>query len=231
MSNITRRRFLEDSILAAAAAASIPAPLLAAEQHAASANDKITVAIIGCGIRGKQHADELARLSDCEIAYVCDPDRDRAAEVAAHLVAKNRAQPKAVQDLRQVLDNKSVAAVFIATPNHWHALAAIWALQAGKDVYVEKPVSHNIFEGRRIVQIARKLGRICQTGTQYRSSGALAEAIKYIHEGKLGDVKLARSIVYGRRDSIGGPGQCEIPASVDYNLWAGPAPMDKLTRP
>ena len=231
MNSITRRQFLENSILAAAAAASVPAPLLAAEQRAVSANDKITAAIIGCGIRGKQHADELAKLSDCEIAYVCDPDRDRAAEVAAHLVAKNRPQPKAVQDLRVILDDKSVAAVFIATPNHWHALAAIWAMQAGKDVYVEKPVSHNISEGRRIVRAARKLNRICQGGTQNRSNGPLAGAIKYIHDGKLGDVKLARSIVYGRRDSIGGPTHCEIPASVDYNLWVGPAAMVPLTRP
>jgi len=233
MSNITRRQFLEDSILAAAgtAAAWIPTPLEATEERAVSANDKITAAIIGCGIRGKQHASESARLSDCEIAYVCDPDRDRAAEVAADLVAKKRPEPKAVQDLRVILDDKSVAAVFVATPNHWHALAAVWAMQAGKDVYVEKPVSHNISEGRRIVQVARKLSRICQGGTQNRSNGALAEAIRYIHDGKLGEVKLARSIVYGRRDSIGGPGPCEIPASVDYNLWAGPAPMDKLTRP
>src|SRR6266702_944892 len=233
MSNITRRQFLEDSILAAAAAvsASVPTPVAAAEQRPVSANDKITVAILGCGIRGKQHADELARLSDCEIAYVCDPDRDRAADVAAHLVARQRPRPKAVQDLRVILDDKSVAAVFIATPNHWHALAAIWAMQAGKDVYVEKPVSHNLREGRRIVQVARKLGRICQGGTQNGSNGALAEAIRYLHDGKLGRVKLARSIVYGRRGSIGGPGSCEIPASVDYNLWAGPAPMDKLTRP
>src|ERR1051325_9743909 len=228
MSHITRRRFLEDSILAAAAAAtaSIPARAIGAEQRATSANDKITVAVIGCGIRGKQHAGELARLSDCDIACVCDPDRDRAAEVAADVAAKNRPQPKAVQDLRVILDDKSVAAVFISTPNHWHALAAIWAMQAGKDVYVEKPVSHNISEGRRIVQAARKLGRICQGGTQNRSNGALAEAVNYMHDGKLGDVKLARSIVYGRRGSIGGPTQCEIPASVDYNLWAGPAAMD-----
>ena len=231
MNSITRRQFLENSILAAAAAAAIPGPLRAAEHRASSANDKITAAIIGCGIRGKQHADELAKLPDCEIAYVCDPDRDRAAEVAAHLVAKNRPQPKAVQDLRVILEDKSVAAVFIATPNHWHALAAIWAMQAGKDVYVEKPVSHNISEGRRIVQAARKLNRICQGGTQNRSNGPLAEAIKYIHDGKLGEVKLARSIVYGRRDSIGGPTHCEIPPSVDYNLWLGPAAMVPLTRP
>lgn len=233
MSNITRRRFLEDSVLAAAAAAaaSIPAPVLTAAQLSVSANDKITVAIIGCGIRGKQHADELAKFPDCEITYVCDPDSDRAAEVAAGLVARKRPQPRAVQDLRVVLEDKSVAAVFIATPNHWHALAAIWAMQAGKDVYVEKPVSHNISEGRRIVQAARKLGRICQGGTQNRSNGALAEAINHIREGKLGEVQLARSIVYGRRGSIGGPGQYEIPASVDYNLFAGPGPMSPLTRP
>src|SRR5438876_7678247 len=219
MSHITRRQFLEDSILAAAAAASLPLPVLAAERRDASANDRITAAIIGCGIRGKQHADELAKLPDCEIAYVCDPDRDRAAEVAAHLVAKQRTQPKAVQDLRVIFDDKSIAAVFIATPNHWHALASIWAMQAGKDVYVEKPVSHNLREGRRIVQVARKLGRICQGGTQNRSNGALAEAVKYMREGKLGAVKLARSIVYGRRASIGGPGECEMPPDLDYNLW------------
>jgi len=233
MPSITRRRFLEDSLLAAAAAAtaSLPATVGAAEPRAASANDKITVGIIGCGVRGKQHAGELLRLSDCEIAYVCDPDRDRAAELAKEISDRGRPRPKAVQDLRRVLDDKSIAAVFVATPNHWHALAAIWAMQAGKDVYVEKPVSHNISEGRRIVEAARQLGRICQGGTQNRSNGALAEAIQYIHEGKLGEVKLARSIVYGRRDSIGGPGQYPIPASVDYNLFAGPAPMSQLTRP
>src|SRR5947209_764257 len=132
MSNITRRRFIEDSILAtaaAAAAATLPASIGAAEQRPVSANDKITVAIIGCGIRGKQHARELARLQDCEIAYVCDPDTDRAAEVAADLLALKRPQPKTVRDLRAILEDKSVAAVFITTPNHWHALAAIWAMQ------------------------------------------------------------------------------------------------------
>jgi predicted dehydrogenase len=231
MKSTTRRQFLEDSILAVAASAFASTPLIAAEDRPVSANDKITVAIIGCGIRGKQHAAELERLPECEIAYVCDPDRDRAGEVASDLVAKGRSRPKEVQDLRAILDDKSVAAVFVAAPNHWHALAAIWAMQAGKDVYLEKPISHNISEGRRVVQVARKLGRICQGGTQNRSNHALAEAIKYIHEGKLGEVKLARSIVYGRRDSIGGPTQCEVPPSVDYNLWLGPAAMVPLTRP
>jgi predicted dehydrogenase len=233
MPSITRRRFLEESILATAAAATITPRTHGADgpKPSVSANDKIAVAIIGCGVRGKQHARELARLPDCDITYVCDPDRERAAEVAADIVAQKRPQPKAVQDLRAVYDDKSVAAVFIAAPNHWHALAAIWAMQAGKDVYLEKPVSHEISEGRRIVQVARQLSRICQGGTQNRSNGALAAAIRYIHEGKLGEVKLARSIVYGLRASIGGPLQGTIPSSVDYNLWAGPAVLAPLTRP
>jgi predicted dehydrogenase len=234
MSHLTRRQFLEDSMLATAAMAASAAPstLFAAdEKKNKNANDKITAAIIGCGVRGKQHASELAELSDVEIAYVCDPDRDRAGELAASIAKKSEHAPKAVQDLRTVFDDTSVNAVFIAAPNHWHALAAIWAMQAGKDVYVEKPVSHNVSEGRRIVQVARKLGRICQGGTQNRSSGSWIEAIDYIRAGKLGEVKLAKSIVYGRRGSIGGPGEYPVPASVDYNLFAGPAPLDPLTRP
>lgn len=232
MSKLSRRRFLEDSILAAAAAAaSASQPLLAEEKSARSASEKVTVAIIGCGIRGKQHASELVRLSDCEIAYVCDPDQARAAEVAEQLVKQGRSAPKTAQDLRVILDDKSVDAVFIATCNHWHALAAIWAMQAGKDAYVEKPVSHNVSEGRRIVQVARKTGRICQGGTQNRSNGTLAAAIEYLRSGQLGEVKLARSVVYGRRDSIGGPSACDIPASVDYNLWAGPASLTPPKRP
>jgi hypothetical protein len=138
---------------------------------------------------------------------------------------KNRAGP--AQGARR----PAIDVVFIATPNHWHALAAIWAMQAGKDVYVEKPVSQNVEEGRRIVQVARKLGRIAQTGTQNRSRGALAEAVNFMREGKLGEVKLARSIIYSGRGSIGGPAECVMPPRCDYDLWAGPAPMTKLTRP
>ena len=207
MSNVTRRRFLEDSLLVTAAAISAPRSTAAAKPNPSpAANDTITAAIIGCGTRGKQHAGELAKLADCQIAYVCDPDPQHAAEVAAGVVERNRPAPKAVHDLRAVLDDPSVDVDFIAAPNHWHALAAIWAMQAGKDVYVEKPVSHNVSEGRRIVQVARKLGRICQGGTQYRSSGSWIAAIEYLRAGKLGEVKLAKSIVYGRRGAIGRPG-------------------------
>ncbi len=230
MKNITRRRLFEDSIMAAAAI-TLPVSLVAADPVSKSSNEKLTAAIIGCGIRGKAHARELAKLADCDIAYVCDPDLDRADEVGDLLVELNRPMPKKVQDLRVVFDDKSVDVVFVATPNHWHALASNWAMQAGKDVYCEKPVSHNVVEGRRIVQTARKHGRICQGGTQNRSRGALAEAVKYMREGKLGEVKLARSIIYGSRASIGGPQECEMPPRCDYNLWAGPAPLTKLKRP
>ena len=234
MTSITRRRFLEDSMLAAAATAAataFPEPIWAAEPKPGNPSNRLRVAILGCRIRGKQHAAELARLKDCEIAYVCDPDRELAAELAGIVEKQQGAPPKAVQDMRRVFDDKEVDAVFVATPNHWHALASIWAMQAGKDVYVEKPVSHNVSEGRRMVQVARKTGGICQGGTQNRSNGALAVAIDYIQQGKLGEVKLARSIIYGGRGSIGGPGSFEVPAAVDYNLWAGPAPLSPLTRP
>jgi predicted dehydrogenase len=233
MSLLTRRHFLENSLLTAAAAATAALPKggHAAEPRSVAPNDRITAGIIGCGIRGKQHAAALMALPESEITYVCDPDSARAAELAATIGAKTGRTPKAVQDLRVVLDDKSVATIFVSTPNHWHALAAIWAMQAGKDVYVEKPVSHTIAEGRRIVQVARKLGRICQGGTQNRSRGALAEAVRYMQAGKLGEVKLARSIMYGVRNSIGAPTIGKIPATVDYNLWAGPAPMEPLSRP
>ncbi len=233
MRSMTRRQLLEDSMLAAAAlaAATVPQAIYAEEKSSGSPSNKVRVAVLGCRIRGKQHVAELAKIADCEIAYVCDPDKDLAAELAT-IVEKQQPgrAPQAVQDMRRVFDDKSVDAVFIATPNHWHALAAIWAMQSGKDSYVEKPVSYNISEGRRIVQVARKLNRICQGGTQNRSNMALAEAIEYMKAGKLGDVKLARSIIYGGRGSIGPKGTYELPSQVDYNLWAGPAPLSPLTR-
>ena len=139
--------------------------------------------------------------------------------------------PKFAQDLRQVLDDPAVDVVSIATPNHWHALAAIWAIQAGKDVYVEKPVSHNVSEGRRIVEAARKHQKICQTGTQCRSQQGTIDAIEYVKSGKIGEVKVARGLCYKPRGSIGPKGKYDPPATVDYSLWLGPAPMKPVTRP
>ncbi len=233
MSPLARRQFLEDSMLAAASVAVGVAPQVAAgdDTPVKSANDTIRHAVIGCRIRGHVHAKEFAGKPGVEVAYVCDPDRDLAEELAEAVEKQQGRRPKAVQDLRTVFDDKTVDTVSIAAPNHWHALAAIWAMQAGKDVYVEKPVSHNVSEGRRIVQVSRKTGRICQGGTQYRSSGANAAAVEYMRQGKLGEVKVARSVVYGGRGSIGERGTYEVPSNVDYNLFLGPAPHVPLTRP
>jgi predicted dehydrogenase len=228
--NRSRRRFFEDSVMAAAALA-LPATGRCQQPARAAPGERFTAAILGCGIRGKAHARELARQPDCDIAWVCDPDLDRVDEVAGLVVESGRPMPRKAQDLRRVLEQKEVDVVFIASPNHWHALSAIWAMQAGKDVYVEKPVSHNIIEGRRMVEAARKLGRVAQTGTQNRSRGALAAAVQFLREGGLGEVRLARSIIYGGRGSIGGPAECVMPPRCDYDLWAGPAPATPLNRP
>ncbi len=229
MPRTTRRRFLEESMIATAtavAAASVPR-LEAREAKRAPANDTIRHAVIGCRIRGRVHADQFARQEGVEVAYVCDPDRRLADELAAAVESQQGRRPKAVQDLRVVFDDPAVDTVSIATPNHWHALAAIWAMQAGKHVYVEKPVSHNVSEGRRIVQVAEKTGRLCQAGTQNRSRGDLVAAAEYIRAGKFGDVTLARTIIYGRRGSIGPRGTYEVPEQVDYNLYLGPAPASR----
>ena len=232
MSQLSRRRFFEESLFAAAAAAATSSAM-AAEPSAApakSANDELRHAVIGCRIRGKVHVGEFGNQAGVRIAYVCDPDVALAEELAAVVEKKHGYRPQVVQDLRRIFDDKEVDTVSIAAPNHWHALSAIWAMQSGKDVYVEKPVSHNVVEGRRMVDAAKKLNRICQGGTQNRSLAGLKQAAEFIRAGKLGEVKLARSIIYGNRGSIGPRGTCEIPPQVDLNLWLGPAMHEKITR-
>jgi len=233
MASFTRRRFLEDSLLAAAAAvASGPVSrVLAAEDQPKSANEKLGVAVLGVNGRGRTHIGAFSGRSDTEILYIVDPDAAVGEGRAAAVSSKQTAKCKFVRDMREAFDDKAVDIVAIATPNHWHSLASIWAMQAGKDVYVEKPVSHNVSEGRRAVETARKHKRICQTGTQCRSMGGSIQAIKYVQEGKIGEVKLARGLCYKRRKSIGPAGNYEVPASVDYSLWSGPATIRPLTRP
>jgi predicted dehydrogenase len=212
----------------AAAATGTVKPLVAAPRT--GPNGKLGVAVIGTGGRGSAHAVAYADRQDCEVKYLCDADLARAQSLSAGVGRRQGRDPQAVQDLRRVFDDKSVDVVSIATCNHWHALAAIWAMQAGKDVYVEKPVSHNVSEGRRMVQVARKHGRMCQAGTQYRSHGSNKAIIQYLREGKLGDVKLGFCMVRKRRGSIGPPGNYEPPKTVDYDLFCGPAPLAPITR-
>ncbi len=232
MRTINRRCFLEESMIVAGLAATAANPLSAVRPaHAAEVNETIRHAVIGCRIRGRVHGREFAKLNGVEVAYVCDPDSQLANQLADSLEQQQGRRPQPVQDLRKIFDDQGVDTVSIAAPNHWHALAAIWAMQSGKDVYVEKPVSHNVVEGRRMVQFARTLDRICQAGTQNRSRGDLAAAAEYIRAGKLGEVTFARSIIYGRRGSIGKKGKCSIPGHVDLDLWLGPATEETVTRP
>ncbi len=227
----TRRRFLENSILTTTAALAGPASVAsAAPTKTTSANERLSVAVIGTGVRGPVHAGAFAGRVDCDVVAICDADISRAGRHADSIGKRQNRKVAAIQDLRKIMDDKTIDVVSIATCNHWHALAAIWAMQAGKDVYCEKPVSHNVSEGRRIVQASRKYNRICQVGTQYRSDGTCKAAAKFIAEGKLGKVTLARSITYKGRRSIGPVVAVKPPSSVDYNLWAGPAPMSPITR-
>jgi predicted dehydrogenase len=234
MSNRTRRQFLEESMFAAAAAvAAGPAisVFAADEKPSNSPNEKLGVAVVGCGGRGGDHLKSFSSRPDTEVLYVVDVD-EKTAQGKAKLVGEKQGRvPKIVTDMREAFDDKSIDVVSTATPNHWHSLVAIWAIQAGKDVYVEKPVSHNVSEGRRVVEAARKYNKICQTGTQSRSNAGMQDAMKYIHDGKLGKVKVSRGLCYKRRPSIGALGNYPVPAGVNYDLWLGPAPLAPLTRP
>ena len=236
MSNRTRRQFLEDSMFATAAAiAASSASQVMAEDPAKEKgpNEKLTVAIIGSGGRGSAHISAFANKADTEITYVCDADEGRG-NSKADAIGKSQGgrRPKFTKDMREVFDDKTVDIVSTATPNHWHALTSIWAIQAGKDVYVEKPVSHNVSEGRRIVEAARKYNKICQCGTQSRSMSGMQETIAFIHGGGIGEVKLARGLCYKPRGSIGKLDKpLVIPKELDYDLWCGPAAMVDLYRP
>jgi predicted dehydrogenase len=237
---LNRRDFLHDSALLAAltgAGLASDSLALAAEpkpaKKKAGANDQLRIAVIGVNGRGNNHVHGFAGKNNCVVATICDCDTSEKV-IGRAMKSAEKAQgkaPKFEQDLRKVMDDKTIDIVSIATPNHWHALAAIWALQAGKDVYVEKPVSHNVSEGRRIVEFARKLNRICQAGTQSRSNPGMRQAIEYILAGKLGKIKLARGLCYKSRKSIGKvTGEQPIPKTIDYDLWCGPAPKKPLMR-
>ncbi len=232
MTNITRRAFLEDSLFAAAAASLASQSLLRPKSlRAQDSSDILRVAVCGFNGRGGEHIQQFAARKDCEIAALIDVDEVVANKRADQLEEKTGKRPVIYADLRKALEDKSLNIISIATPNHWHALAAIWSIQAGKDVYVEKPVSHNVSEGRRIVEAARKHNKIVQTGTQSRSSVGLHQAVKFLRDGGLGEVKLARGLCYKNRPSIGPKGNYDVPASVNYDLWCGPAQMTNVTRP
>ena len=227
--SVNRRDFLKTSSQAAGGLAA--AAMLSHSRKILAANDTVGVAIVGTRGRGKEHILGFHRQPGVKIVALCDVDDGVLHERASQYEKLSGHSPKCYRDMREVLDDKEVDAVSLATPNHWHALGGIWAMQAGKHAYIEKPCSHNIWEGQQLVQAARKYNRICQHGTQGRSSPAVREAIQKLGEGIIGKVYLARGLCYKWRPSIGKVnGAQPIPAGIDYDLWLGPAPQKPLLR-
>src|SRR6188472_2704008 len=175
----------------------------AAVRGLASPNDTVRIGVVGCGGRGGSHVAAWPSLPNVEIVALCDVDEAHIAEKLKTLESKGLKKPATYVDLRKLLEDKSIDAISIASPNHWHTLQTIWACQAGKDVYVEKPCSHNVFESQQIVAAARKYDRIVQQGSQSRSSPALREAVEKLTGGELGEVYMARGLCYKWRDTIG----------------------------
>lgn len=209
----SRRQFVQ----AAAAVATAQFPIL-------GANDRIQVGVVGLGGRGTDHVNAYSSLdTDCRIAAVCDVNQPARERAIANVKKKSGQTPKEYEDMRALFESKDIDAVSIATPNHWHALAAIWACQAGKDVYVEKPACHNIYESGRMVAAARKYNRMVQVGSQSRSVPFKMKAIQLLHEGVIGQVYHARALCFRRRFSIGHAPDEPVPAGLDWDRFLGPA--------
>lgn len=230
MYNTNRRKFLKGMLASSAIAAISQAPKVKAAPKVLGANDIVQVGIVGIRGKGAQHIQIFHGLEKVRVAAICDVDSD-VLEKEKTKLSELGEKVETYTDYRKLLDNKEINAVVLATPNHWHSLQAIWGCQAGKDVYVEKPVSHNVWEGRQLVNAARKYNRIVQTGTQSRSDEALQEVFDLIQKGHIGKIKVVYGFCYKRRQSIGlVKGPQPIPRNIDYNLWTGPAPLLPLRR-
>ncbi|MEX0585764.1 MAG: Gfo/Idh/MocA family oxidoreductase [Pirellulales bacterium] len=223
MNAIERRGFFRQAAAGTAAVALAAQSTGAAEKKADK--DKLVVAVIGTGGMGTGHVRQLAQRKDARIAALCDVDQERVQAAAKVVESAGGQAPRTCKDLRQVLDDKSIDAVFIATPDHWHAPAAILALDAGKHVYVEKPCCHNIREGRLMVEAVRRSGKVLQVGTQSRSTKPVRDAIERVQKGEIGDVLVAKAWNSQRRSTIGRAQPSEPPPQLEYDLWVGPAPL------
>ena len=228
METITRRSFIRQSTALAAgvgAAAALPASAWA---KVVGANNDIRIAVVGLGGKGRQHMNVFRQLKGVRVVALCDPDRQRMNQAARQL--KNQKVNKHV-DYRKLLEDKDIDAVCTASCNHWHALVTVWGCEAGKDIYVEKPVCHTIWEGQQMIKAARKNNRIVQSGTQLSSDVGCKEAFAYIKEGHIGKILLSRGLCYENRSSIGKVKKpTPIPNYIAYDLWCGPAPKKPLMR-
>ena len=221
MSELTRRSFVKGASAAAAAGSVLVGT---SKTNWVGANDRVRLAVIGIRGQGRDHIRGYNALRDVEVATLCDIDERLFEErMVEFFDRRDRPRPKAETDLRRVLEDDSIDAISVVTPNHWHSLAGIWACQAGKDSYIEKPCSHNVFEGRKLVEAAEKYDRIVQHGTQIRSNPAIQEAIQHLRDGLLGEVYMARGLCYRMRGDIGTAPDSAVPEGVDYDLWQGPA--------
>ena len=221
MSHSSRRTFLK---LSAGAGAAFALPYLV-PGAAFGANDEIRIAMAGIHGRGQSHIDEYAKIPGCKITYLVDPDSRLFASRSKVIQKKFGIQPKCVQDIRKALEDPNVDAVSVATCNHWHSLITIWACQANKDVYVEKPCSQNLHEGRKCLEAARKYNRIVQHGTQSRSSSTIGKMVAAIHSGKYGKLLVAKGYCCKPRWSIGFKEIKQPPPELDFNIWLGPSPV------
>jgi len=231
-SEISRRDFLKTGAktTTAGVAALSGITFLAHPERVFGANDRVRVAVCGVHGRGMDHVHGYSGLKNAEVAVLCDPDENVLADRAARMEKHGIKKPATIVDVRKVLEDKSIDAVSVATPNHWHTLIGIWACQAGKDAYIEKPICHNMWEGEQLVKAAQKYNRMVQHGTQIRSAPAVREAVEKMHGGLLGDVYMARGIVFKWRKSIGKAGEESVPAGFHYDLWTGPAKMLPFTK-
>lgn len=216
--HINRRQFLMHSVAGATVINAV------GSNESRAANDKVIMGVMGLGGRGTYLAQAFAARSDTEIAYLCDVDTRRIARAAKAVEAAQTRKPKQVQDFRRMLDDSGVDAIINATPDHWHAPGAIMACQAGKDVYVEKPMCHNAWEGQKMIEAARKYQRVVQVGMQTRSAPYMKDVVEYIRSGQLGDVLLVRVYNMMRHSKMRLGSVQPVPAALDYDMWCGPAP-------
>ncbi len=232
MSRTSRRRFLGTataggSLLLGSRGWTSPRP----RSRPLGAASELRLAVVGLRSRGMALAGVFQRTPGARVVAFCDPDGRVLGERAAEFERRHGVAPKTFRDLRRLLEDPEVDALAVATPNHWHALATVWGCQAGKDVYCEKPVSHNVWEGRQAVAAAERYGRVVAAGTQSRSSEPVQRAIEMVRRGELGPLRVARGLCYKSRPSIGRVrGAQAVPGHIDYDLWCGPAPLEPLRR-
>lgn len=218
MPTVSRRSFFQGAALAASAS------------RVLGANDRINVGIVGLGGRGRNHMQDYSSLStECRISALCDVNQEALERGEAMVLKATEQKPKGYRDMRELFADKNVDAVSLATPNHWHALATIWACEAGKDVYCEKPACHNVYEGRRMVETARRTKRMVQIGSQSRSTPHKIRAIEMLHEGAIGEIYLAKALCFKRRPSIGRTPEIDTPPGIDWDKFLGPAPMRRFS--